>query len=354
MAPQTQPSASGEGKGATLPLGVKVSSEARVVVHPVVLLSVVDHYNRVCRNTSQRAVGVLLGAWKGKDLLDVSSSFAVPFEEDAKNPGVWFLDHDYLTAMFDMFRKVNARERVIGWYHTGPKLRSNDININEVIRRFVPNPVLVVIDAVPKELGLPTRAYVSVEEIHDDGTPTSKTFAHLGSEIGAEEAEEVGVEHLLRDIKDIGESGTLSHRIQHNLSALKGLDTFLGDINEYLTKVVEGKIPVNHQISYLLQDIFNLLPNVDFDGFVKSLSVKTSDQLHVVFVASLIRSTLALHSLIDNKLENRLAEQKSEQSELRKEKEKEAKEGDGDKDGAKGDNKADADADAKPSDEKKK
>ena len=31
-----------------------------------------------------------------------------------------------------------------------------------------------------------------------DGTPTSKTFEHVASEIGAEEAEEVGVEHLLR------------------------------------------------------------------------------------------------------------------------------------------------------------
>lgn len=35
-----------------------------------------------------------------------------------------------------------------------------------------------------------------------DGTPTSRTFDHVPSEIGAEEAEEVGVEHLLRDIKD--------------------------------------------------------------------------------------------------------------------------------------------------------
>ena len=40
-----------------------------------------------------------------------------------------------------------------------------------------------------------------MEEIHDDGTPTTKTFEHVPSEIGAEEAEEVGVEHLLRDIK---------------------------------------------------------------------------------------------------------------------------------------------------------
>ena len=31
----------------------------------------------------------------------------------------------------------------------------------------------------------------SVEEIHDDGTPTTKTFEHVQSEIGAEEAEEV-------------------------------------------------------------------------------------------------------------------------------------------------------------------
>lgn len=31
-----------------------------------------------------------------------------------------------------------------------------------------------------------------------DGTPTSKTFEHIPSDIGAEEAEEVGVEHLLR------------------------------------------------------------------------------------------------------------------------------------------------------------
>ena len=31
-----------------------------------------------------------------------------------------------------------------------------------------------------------------------DGTLATKTFEHVGSEIGAEEAEEVGVEHLLR------------------------------------------------------------------------------------------------------------------------------------------------------------
>lgn len=32
----------------------------------------------------------------------------VPFEEDPKDPSVWFLDHNYVEAMNDMFKKVNG------------------------------------------------------------------------------------------------------------------------------------------------------------------------------------------------------------------------------------------------------
>uniref|UniRef100_A0A4W5MJ99 26S proteasome non-ATPase regulatory subunit 7 n=1 Tax=Hucho hucho TaxID=62062 RepID=A0A4W5MJ99_9TELE len=170
----------------------------KVIVHPLVLLSVVDHFNRIGKVGSQkRVVGVLLGSWH-KKVLDVSNSFAVPFDEDDKDDSVWFLDHDYLENMYNMFKKVNARERIVGWYHTGPKLHKNDIAINELVKQYCTNSVLVIIDVKPKDLGLPTEAYISVEEVHDDGTPTSKTFEHVASEIGAEEAEEVGVEHLLR------------------------------------------------------------------------------------------------------------------------------------------------------------
>jgi hypothetical protein len=33
----------------------------------------------------------------------------VPFEEDEKDPSVWFLDHNYVEAMNDMFKKVNGK-----------------------------------------------------------------------------------------------------------------------------------------------------------------------------------------------------------------------------------------------------
>ena len=114
--------------------------------------------------------------------------------------------------------------------------------------------------------------------------------------MGAEEVEEVGVEHLLRDIQRLGISGSLTHRVQNKLSSLKvrtaakfpwrnstardvsielsaslepasnssfifshllpssqGLHSHLSDVQEYLALVSDGKLPINHAILYHLQ-----------------------------------------------------------------------------------------------------
>jgi len=257
----------------------------------------------------KRVVGVLLGSWSTKNEIDISNSFAVPFDEDEKDPTVWFFDHQYLETMYAMFKKVNAKERIVGWYHTGPKLHPNDIAINDLLRKYCSQSILVIVDAKANRIGLPTEAYRSVEEVHDDGTPTIKTFQHVPSEIGAEEAEEVGVEHLLRDIKDTT-VGTLSQKITNQLMGLKGLEIKLNDMHKYLQQVADGKLPMNHQITYLLQDIFNLLPDVTNPQFVKSINVNTNDQMLVVYTASLIRSIIALHNLINNKINNKEVEKR--------------------------------------------
>lgn len=179
-----------------------------VSVAPLVLLSAVDHYNRSQskQTKNKRVVGVLLGQNDGKNVR-VSNSYAgesasfllaracaaliigtylslrvlfqadktffflppslVPFEEDEKDPSVWFLDHNYIENMNDMFKKINAREKLIGWYHSGPKLRASDLKINELFKRYTPNPLLVIIDVQPKEAGVPTDAYFAVDEIKD-------------------------------------------------------------------------------------------------------------------------------------------------------------------------------------------
>lgn len=313
----------------------------KVVVHPLVLLSVVDHFNRMGKIGNQkRVVGLLLGNWTSKGVLDIANSFAIPFDEDEKDKEVWFLDHEYLECMYNMFKKVNAKERIVGWYHTGPKLHQNDILINDLMRKYCQQSVLVIIDPKPTRIGLPTEAYKVVEEIHDDGTPTNKTFEHVATEIGAEEAEEVGVEHLLRDVKDTT-VGTLSQRITSQLMGLKGLNQKLKDMQNYLERVAMGDMPMNHEITYHLQDIFNLLPDVTNPGFNRSLQVNTNDQMLVMYIASVIRSVIALHNLINNKLANKEAEKKEGKKEepVKDKKEADAKDKDGKKEATKADEK---------------
>ena len=57
------------------------------------------------------------------------------------------------------------REKIVGWYSTGPKIRPMDSRINELFRQYCPNPIFLIIDVQLKEVGLPTKAYVSVEEV---------------------------------------------------------------------------------------------------------------------------------------------------------------------------------------------
>lgn len=157
-----------------------------------------------------------------------------------------------------------------------------------------------------------------------DGTTTARTFMHTPSIIEAEEAEEIGVEHLLRDIRDVA-VGTLSTRVTNQLQSLQGLHLRLRDIGAYLQKVLDGQLPVNHAILGNLQDVFNLLPNLstpESDGKVAggelshAMSIKTNDQLMAIYLSSLIRAITAFHDLIENKIQNR---QQQEEKEAKKE-----------------------------------
>lgn len=124
---------------------VIASPSKMVVVHPTVLLSIVDHYNRIAKDTSKRVIGTLMGEYGDNNVLEVTNCFAVPFEEDKNEPNIWFFDHIYHENMFNMMRKINSREKIIGWYSSGPTIRRNDIDINEILRRYNTAPVFVII-----------------------------------------------------------------------------------------------------------------------------------------------------------------------------------------------------------------
>ena len=74
---------------------------SKVVVHPLVLLSVVDHFNRMGKvGNVKRTVGVLLGANR-QGVLDVSNSYAGALNGHVKMCLFFSTSYTFFTIMKD-------------------------------------------------------------------------------------------------------------------------------------------------------------------------------------------------------------------------------------------------------------
>ena len=306
----------------------KTLIQQTVAVHPIVLLSVVDHYNRSALGTNRRVVGALLGEYID-DKVDVTNCYALPFEEDPKDKKVWFVDHIYSEDMLEMFQKINHKEKIVGWYSSGPKIRPHDIEINEVFRKYCENPVFVIIDVKEdnESLGIPTESYTMKEEVDKDGQ-LIKTFFKLNTTIEASLPEEIGVEFMLRDINDTNREGNITKLANDKVMSFKALIKRLNEIKNYLEKIINQTIPTNPQIIYNIQEIFNYLPNFDTESVIKAMSIQTNNNYLVLYLSWITKTIVALHKLINNKImlkEEEKQPEKKDNKKDEKDKEKENK-----------------------------
>lgn len=319
-----------------------------VDIHPLILLSAVDHFSRMNNkvNTNRRCVGLLLGmylkdkkagesripasaATKGKStvledvMLDINNCFAVPFTEDPKDNAVWFFDTNYAEEMFRMYKKVLPKVRIVGWYSTGTEIQPNDLLIHLLLcERFCPNPVYCVINTDPTNKGLPVMAYMATEG--REGRDVE--FRNIVTSLGSYEAEEIGIEHLLRDLTD-STITTLSTKVQDRHLALLKLEALLGSVGDYLTDVADGSMPVQHDILATIQEVVDLLPLLNQMKTATGAIVAANDQALGTFIGSVSRCVMALYDVILNRrrLAQELKEKQAEEK-AKQEKEKEAKE----------------------------
>ena len=243
-----------------------------VEITPMVLLSAVDHYKRL---SYPRVLGILLGKVTEKKVT-VTNSFAVPFEE---NEDGYFLDTSYLSNMFDLFHKVNNKEQIVGFYHTGPKLHKTDLEISKTINLFCENPILTIINVHLQTEDIPVQAFVLNHK---------QEFSNLNVKIGADENEEVGVEHLLRDIKETSGS-TLKDRLNVVRNSVSMYEEALSNIINYLENGNK-----NPTILKMLQEVCNDIPRLS-----------DSSKLEDIYNSELVNTIVSFNDLIRNKIDQK-------------------------------------------------
>jgi len=260
----------------------------KVVVHPLVLLSAVDHFRRT---NHPRVVGTLLGRIDN-GVAHITNSYAVPFDEKEKNSSVWFFDTSYNENMYKLFNKVSSTETILGWYYTGAHLHKNDLQITQTFQTYTKDPILTVIDVENSKKGTPVKCY-RLERESKKGTEATKfVFAHVPFEIEAEEAEEVGVEQLVEDIKDVN-VGDLENKIVRTAGALQELSKALQTIKEYLEDVENARKPYDTETMNTLQELMNRIPRripQQMEEYVERMDTNS-------YICAAVRSVVLLNDM---------------------------------------------------------
>ncbi|KAL5012721.1 hypothetical protein ScPMuIL_011272 [Solemya velum] len=265
-----------------------MASSLVCTVHPVILFSIVDSYER--RNEdAKRVIGTLLGTCE-KGVVEVTNCFAVPHNESEDEVAV---DLEYARNMYELHKKVNPSEVIVGWYSTGPEISVHSVLIHEYYAREAKNPVHMTVDTILRGNKMGIKAYTSCPA-GVPGKTTGTMFTPVPVNIDSYEPERVGVEVI--------KNGKLNpKRSVHMVTDLSQIETVCDDLQEKLTAITEyiedvlnNKVPADNTVGRHLMTLVSSVPDLDLDEFEAMLNSNMKDLLMVEYLSKLTKTQISL------------------------------------------------------------
>jgi len=279
-------------------------SALKVVLHPLVIINVSDHWirNRVQNNVENpRVVGALLGMQTGRNV-EVMNSFELVYSFVEKQ---LIIDPVYLAKKQEQFKKVFPTYDFLGWYSTGDSVQTSDMDVHRsaTIAEFNESPLYMILDAVAcgrkttKEL--PITVYESELHMIED-KPTS-LFVKVPYKIETGEAERIAVDHVARIMPSgtSAEGSLLSAHLLGVHNAVQMLAMRIKILLQFLEATKSGKVPRDHGLLRRIASLCNQLPAVDTQVFKQDFINEYNDALLIAYLASMTKGTSATNELID-------------------------------------------------------
>ena len=269
----------------------------KVNVHPVVLFNIVDAYER--RNLDQpRVIGTLLGSTDKSGVIEITNSFVVIHRE---TNGEVAMDIDVPKELFELYRKVNANETIVGWFAVG----EDDVNeysvlIHDYYSRETNNPIHLTV--TPTKDSVDIKAYVSTPI----GVPTKmmgtlfSPIPHLVTTAGYD-TEMVGLKSCLSSIGIPGSYSSANSEIEMLVSATKRCsDTITQLINFIDEAILSSGKSANPAITAKTNEIGRQLMSMveglsPFGDDEEKLNTNIKDLLMVIYLCNLSKTQLMLN-----------------------------------------------------------
>ncbi|XP_023646901.1 eukaryotic translation initiation factor 3 subunit F [Paramormyrops kingsleyae] len=260
-----------------------------VKIHPVVLASIADSYERRNEGAS-RVIGTLLGT-VDKHTVEVTNCFSVPHNESEDEVAV---DMEFAKNMYELHRKVSPSEVIIGWYATGYDITEHSVLIHEYYSREAQNPIHLTVDTALQSGKMNNRAYVSAQ-MGVPGKTVGVMFTPLTVKYIYYDTERIGVDLLQRTRVSSSRTNGLTSDLEQVGTAASRVQDMLATVLSYIEDVLSGKVTADNSVGRFLMDLVNKVPKVTAEDFETMLNSNINDLLMVTYLANLTQAQIALN-----------------------------------------------------------
>jgi|EP01083_Nonionella_stella_P232284 translation initiation factor 3 subunit F len=296
-----------------------------VVVHPMVLLSILDHHTRR-QDGELRVIGTLLGRRDGEKV-EVTNCFAVPHAERGDEVAI---GKDFNRQMLALHLRANRNETVVGWYATAFPNEDEDAensnnqydnnciaDTSSLIHEFyagecedtiMDSPIHLVVDTSLVEDTIALKAYLSSAVVLD-GETLANLFHELKLVLKSSESERIVLDQM---IKNLGASDDAETAIEEkkDVEAESGLRismekllSMLETASEYIGKVVDGEVEADDGIGRQIADTLSSVPRIRPEMFDKMYNDSLQDLLMVTYLSNITRTQLSISEKLNAALD---------------------------------------------------
>jgi COP9 signalosome complex subunit 6 len=268
-----------------------------IKVHPLVVMSVADHYTRdLMQVKKDRVIGTLFGTQQGREV-DILESFEIAWKLDAE--GHVQIEQQAFEDDQKLFKSAYPTYECLGWYSTGDKPRPKDIDMHQLMTKYNERPLYLMLDPKSKnERELPVSVYI--EEVHVDKGNTTNALVRTKFEISADEAERITAVHCAKVVGGGDQTGSVLLPHFSTLSkAIGQLNSRVTVLHKFLLDVQSGKQKPDQKILREIKGLCHRLPTMDSPQFTDDFLGEYNDALLVTYLSSLTKGTHMIGDVVE-------------------------------------------------------
>ncbi|KAK6642038.1 Eukaryotic translation initiation factor 3 subunit F-1 [Polyplax serrata] len=260
-----------------------------VKVHPVVKFQIVDAYERRSAD-AHRVIGTLLG-FVDKGVVEVTNCFCVPHKEYEVEVEA---ELSYASDMYELNRKVNPQEAIVGWWATGHEVTCHSSVIHEYYARECNNPIHMTLDTTLQGDRMGLRAYLCVP-IGVPGGKAGSMFTPIPVEVICYEPEIVGINLCQKTVGTKEITVEPMQDLAQVAEATNKLRDLLDQVLAYVDDVLAARIPAKAAVGRALLDMIHSVPKMTPQEFESMFTSNIKDLLMVITLTQLTKTQLQLN-----------------------------------------------------------